>query len=54
MAVELFGTDQGFPIQKARDQLGYEPAVPFEQGMRLVESWLRETGYISFSAPPTD
>ena len=41
MAVELFGTNQGFPINKARRELGYEPEVDFEEGMHRVEVWLR-------------
>jgi nucleoside-diphosphate-sugar epimerase len=46
MVVEVFGTDQGFSIEKARRDLGYEPRVDFDKGMRLVEAWLRETGAI--------
>jgi nucleoside-diphosphate-sugar epimerase len=42
MAVEVFGTDQDFPIDKARVQLGYRPAVDFDQGMEEVGKWLRE------------
>jgi nucleoside-diphosphate-sugar epimerase len=42
MAVELWSTDQGFPIEKARRELGYEPQVGFDEGMRRVEAWLRE------------
>ena len=44
MAVELFGTSQGFSIHKARRELGYEPQVDFDEGMRRVELWLRQTG----------
>lgn len=46
MAAELFGTDQGFPIDKARVELGYKPKVDFDEGMRRVEAWLRQTGHI--------
>jgi nucleoside-diphosphate-sugar epimerase len=42
MAVELWATDQSFPIEKARRELGYEPEVGFDEGMRRVELWLRE------------
>ena len=42
LAVELMGTDQAFTIDKARRELGYEPAVDFDEGMRRVEAWLRE------------
>ena len=46
MAVELFGTHQGFSINKARRELGYEPKVGFDEGMRRVEVWLRQIGSI--------
>ncbi len=46
MAVELFGTSQGFSIHKARQELGYEPQVDFDEGMRRVELWLRQTGIV--------
>jgi nucleoside-diphosphate-sugar epimerase len=42
LVVELLSTDQGFPIDKARRELGYEPEVDFDEGMRRVEAWLRE------------
>jgi len=45
MAAELFGTNQGFPIDKARQELGYEPEVDFDEGMRRVEAWLRQMDY---------
>ena len=44
MAVDLFATNQGFPIMKARRELGYEPLVDFHEGMERVELWLREIG----------
>jgi len=46
MVVEVFGTDQGFSIGKARRELGYEPQVDFDEGMRRVEAWLRQAGHI--------
>lgn len=46
MAVELFATNQGFPIDKASRELDYEPRVEFSAGMEKVETWLRETGTI--------
>jgi len=42
MAAELFGTNQGFPINKARQELGYEPEVDFDEGMHRVELWLNQ------------
>jgi nucleoside-diphosphate-sugar epimerase len=46
MAVEFIGTDQGFPNDRARRELGWRPRVDFETGMRRVETWLREEGYL--------
>jgi nucleoside-diphosphate-sugar epimerase len=46
MAVEIFATDQGFPIDKARQELNYQPKVGFDEGMRRVEDWLRQIGVI--------
>jgi nucleoside-diphosphate-sugar epimerase len=46
MAAELFATHQGFPIDKARRELGYEPQVDFEEGMRRVQDWLRQIGSV--------
>jgi oxidoreductase len=46
MFAELFGTHQGFSINKARRELGYEPRVDFDEGLRRVEVWLRQTGSI--------
>ena len=31
-------------VAKARDQLGWEPRVPYEEGMRRTEEWLRAEG----------
>ncbi|MFO7560284.1 MAG: NAD-dependent epimerase/dehydratase family protein [Desulfobacterales bacterium] len=45
MAAELFSTHQGFSVNKARRELGYEPEVSFEEGMNLVEAWLRQIGF---------
>jgi nucleoside-diphosphate-sugar epimerase len=45
LAAELFGTSQGFSVNKARRELGYEPAIDFEEGMRRVAMWLHQKGY---------
>lgn len=45
MAAELFSTHQGFSINKARRELGYEPDVSFEEGMNRVEAWLHQIGF---------
>ena len=36
----------GFSIDKARRELGYEPKVGFDEGMRRVEAWLRQIGSV--------
>ena len=36
-----------FSIEKARRELGYEPRVSLEEGMKVTEQWLREAGYLS-------
>jgi len=35
-----------YSIAKARRELGYEPRVSLEEGMRRVEAWLRAEGYL--------
>jgi nucleoside-diphosphate-sugar epimerase len=44
-AVEYIARGGTYSIDKARRVLGYEPAVPFEEGMRRTVEWLREEGY---------
>ena len=44
LMVELLGTDQLFPIAKARSELGYAPRVSFDQGMRAVHDWMKRRG----------
>jgi nucleoside-diphosphate-sugar epimerase len=47
MAVEFVGTHQGFAIDRAQRELGFEPKVLLEEGLRLTGDWLREKGHIS-------
>lgn len=46
MLVEWMGTDQDFPIDKARRDLNYRPRVSFEQGIRNISDWLRQSGIL--------
>ncbi|MFH1086203.1 MAG: NAD-dependent epimerase/dehydratase family protein [Chloroflexota bacterium] len=46
LMVELMGTDQDFPIGKARRELGYQPRVTTEEGLRYTGEWLRREGLI--------
>jgi len=47
MAVEFVGTHQGFSIDRAWRELGFEPEVFLEEGLRLTGEWLREEGLLS-------
>jgi nucleoside-diphosphate-sugar epimerase len=52
LGVKLFGTDNRHAIDKARDQLGYKPRVPLEEGVRLAAGWyLSERGEEASPAP---
>jgi nucleoside-diphosphate-sugar epimerase len=35
-----------FSTEKARRELGYQPRISLEEGMKLTEQWLREAGYL--------
>ena len=35
-----------YSIEKARRELGFEPAVDLAEGMRRTEAWLREAGLL--------
>jgi nucleoside-diphosphate-sugar epimerase len=45
-AVSYLTRQARFSIEKARRELGYQPRFSLEEGMRLTEQWLRETGYL--------
>jgi len=44
-AIDYIARGGTYSIDKARRMLGYEPAVPFEEGMRRTVEWLRSEGY---------
>ncbi|MBC7236094.1 MAG: NAD-dependent epimerase/dehydratase family protein [Chloroflexi bacterium] len=46
MFVEYMGTDQDFPIAKAQRELGYQPRISFDEGLRQIGRWLRQTGLL--------
>ena len=35
-----------FSIEKARRELGYQPRISLEEGVKLTEQWLREAGHL--------
>ena len=41
-AVHIMGTDQDFSNRKAREVLGWEPRVDYEQGLQTTVAWLRD------------
>ncbi|NWF92687.1 MAG: NAD-dependent epimerase/dehydratase family protein [Syntrophaceae bacterium] len=45
-AVSYLTRQSYFSIEKARRELGYQPRFSLEQGMKLTEQWLRESGYL--------
>ncbi|CCE23023.1 NAD-dependent epimerase/dehydratase family protein [Methylotuvimicrobium alcaliphilum] len=40
-AVQVLGVHQDFSIDKARSRLGFEPAVPFDQGIEKSIEWVK-------------
>ncbi len=45
-AIDMLSRSAGYSIEKARQQLAYEPDVLLEEGMRRTEAWAREAGYV--------
>jgi nucleoside-diphosphate-sugar epimerase len=45
-AVRYLTRQSRFSIAKAKRELGYEPRLSLEEGMKLTEQWLREEGYL--------
>lgn len=43
---ELFISDKVLSLEKAKRELGYEPKIPIEQGIRETLQWYREEGLI--------
>jgi nucleoside-diphosphate-sugar epimerase len=43
---ELFISDKVLSLEKAKRELGYEPKIPIEQGIRETLQWYREQGLI--------
>lgn len=45
-AVKYLTRQSRFSNEKARRDLGYQPRFSLEEGSRMAEHWLRETGYL--------
>jgi dihydroflavonol-4-reductase len=44
--VDFFTKSRAFRIDRARAELGYEPAVPLREGIRRTLAWYREHGWL--------
>ena len=44
--LDFFIKDRAFSIAKARRELGYDPKIDLEDGLRLTYEWYRQTGWI--------
>jgi nucleoside-diphosphate-sugar epimerase len=44
---DLYGRAARFPSDKARDRLGYRPAVAMDRGIALSVAWLRHEGVVT-------
>ncbi len=47
--IKTFRSHNSFSNARAREVLGWEPRVDFEEGMRRTEAWLREQGLLPSS-----
>ena len=52
LGVKLFGTDNRHAIDKAREELGYEPQVPLEEGVSLAARWYLGHGSPDVASQP--
>ena len=43
---DWYRENRGFSIEKAKKELGYEPKIPLEEGLRRTGQWYKEHGYI--------
>ena len=44
--VDWFRQNRAFDISRARNELGYEPRIGIDEGLRLTGEWYREKGYL--------
>ena len=44
--IDMLSRKTGYSIEKARLQLGYEPQVDLEEGMRRTQQWAKEQGLL--------
>ena len=44
--VDWYRQNRAFDISRARGELGYEPRIELEEGLRQTGKWYREMGYL--------
>ena len=44
--LDFFTKDRAFDISKARNELGYAPKVPLEEGLKRTAQWYKEEGLL--------
>jgi nucleoside-diphosphate-sugar epimerase len=44
--VDWYRQNRAFDISKARRDLGYDPAVGLDEGLRRTADWYRDEGYL--------
>jgi len=50
--VDIFVKDRAFDISKAKRELGYQPQVDLQEGIRRTAKWYIENGYLKNFAKP--
>jgi nucleoside-diphosphate-sugar epimerase len=48
--VAFFVKDRAFSIERARRELGYQPRVPLDEGVRRTAAWYFEAGHLHRAA----
>jgi nucleoside-diphosphate-sugar epimerase len=48
--VDIFTKDRAFDISKAKGELGYQPKVDLEEGIRMTAKWYVDNGYLKRAA----
>jgi len=44
--VDWYRQNRGFDISRARNELGYKPAVGLDEGLKLAYEWYKKNGYL--------
>jgi nucleoside-diphosphate-sugar epimerase len=44
--VDIFRKNRAFDISKARNELGYEPKVSIEEGIKRTAEWYKQEGHL--------